>query len=130
MSNSDLLVEIGTEELPPTALLNLSNAFYHEVEKKLKESELNCSDIELYATPRRLALKIIALDEKQPDRFVDRFGPAVKAAFDEQGKPSKAAEGFARSCGVEISQLEQKKSDGKADKLFFSQNKIGRVLKR
>lgn len=126
MSNADLLVEIGTEELPPTALLNLSKAFQHEVEKRLKESELNFSNIEAYATPRRLALKVLALDEKQPDRMLDRFGPAVKAAFDKEGNPSKAAEGFARSCGVEVSQLEQK-NDGKTDKLFFSVNKVGEL---
>jgi glycyl-tRNA synthetase beta chain len=124
MSTSDLLVEIGTEELPPTALLTLSNAFCQEVEKRLHESELNFSSIETYATPRRLALKILSLDEKQPDRLIDRFGPAVQAAFDQQGKPSKAAEGFARSCGVDVDQLQQK-SDGKIDKLFFSLNKKG-----
>lgn len=124
MSTADLLIEIGTEELPPTALLTFSNAFQHEVEKRLQESELNFTSIEAYATPRRLALKVLSLDEKQPDRLIDRFGPAVKAAFDEQGKPSKAAEGFARSCGVELDQLQQK-NDGKIDKLFFSLNKIG-----
>jgi glycyl-tRNA synthetase beta chain len=124
MSNSDLLVEIGTEELPPTALLTLSNAFQLEVEKRLQESELSFASIETYATPRRLALKILSLDKKQPDRLIDRFGPAVKAAFDDQGKPSKAAEGFARSCGVAIDQLQQK-NDGKIDKLFFSLNKTG-----
>ncbi len=124
MPACDLLVEIGTEELPPTALLALSNAFCQEVEKRLRDSELNFSNIETYATPRRLALKILSLDEKQPDRLIDRFGPAVQAAFDEQGKPSKAAEGFARSCGVEVDQLQQK-SDGKINKLFFSLNKTG-----
>ena len=126
MSNSDLLVEIGTEELPPTALLTLSNAFQHEVEQRLQEAELSFSNIETFATPRRLALKIMALDEKQPDRLIDRFGPALQAAFDEQGNPSKAAEGFARSCGVEVAQLQQK-SDGKVDKLFFNLNKAGEL---
>ncbi len=109
MSNSDLLVEIGTEELPPTALLTLSIAFRNEVEKRLQESELSFTSIETYATPRRLALKVLALNEKQPDRLIDRYGPAVKAAYDEQGNPSKAAEGFARSCGVKLDQLQQKK---------------------
>ncbi len=124
MSNSDLLVEIGTEELPPTALLTLSIAFRNEVEKRLQESELSFTSIETYATPRRLALKVLALNEKQPDRLIDRYGPAVKAAYDEQGNPSKAAEGFARSCGVKLDQLQQK-NDGKIDKLFFNLNKTG-----
>lgn len=124
MSTADLLIELGTEELPPTALLRLSNAFKNEVESKLQEAKLKFTGIESFATPRRLALKVLNLDEQQPDMLVDRFGPAVKAAFDDQGKPSKAAEGFARSCGVDVSKLEQK-NDGKVDKLFFSINKTG-----
>jgi len=126
MSTSDLLVEIGTEELPPLALLALSNAFKQEVEHRLLEAKLNFSSIETFATPRRLALKILSLDEKQPDMQIDRFGPALQAAFDDAGKPSKAAEGFARSCGVEVHLL-QKKNDGKADKLFYSSNKTGEL---
>ena len=122
MSTADLLIEIGTEELPPTALLTFSNAFQHEVEKRLQESELNFTSIEAYATPRRLALKVLSLDEKQPDRLIDWFGPAVKAAFDEQGKPSKAAEGFARSCGVELDQLQQK-NDGYQKNFIFHDEK-------
>lgn len=124
MSTADLLIEIGTEELPPTALLTLSNAFKHEVESRLQEAKLNFTGIESFATPRRLALKVLCLDDKQPDMLVDRFGPAVKAAFDDQGKPSKAAEGFAHSCGIDVSRLQQK-NDGKVDKLFFSLNQPG-----
>ncbi len=126
MSSSDLLVEIGTEELPPKALLTLSNAFKHEVKSKLQAAKLNFSDIETFATPRRLALKALALDEKQPNMVIDRFGPNIQAAFDETGKPSKAATGFARSCGVEVDQLLHK-NDGKVDKLFYSSNKTGEL---
>ena len=124
MSLSDLLIEIGTEELPPKSLLTLSNAFLQEVEKGLRDANLAFSAIEGFATPRRLALKVIALDNKQPDSTHERFGPAVEASFDDQGQPSKAALGFARSCGVEVDQLLQK-SDGKVNKLFFSANKPG-----
>lgn len=128
-SPSDLLVEIGTEELPPKALFTLSNAFRNEVKKGLQEAALIFTGIEAFATPRRLALKIIALETKQPDRLNERFGPAVKAAFDEHGKASKAAEGFARSCGVEVSQLQQK-NDGKVLKLFYSAKKPGELTSK
>ncbi|MDG2090222.1 MAG: glycine--tRNA ligase subunit beta [Gammaproteobacteria bacterium] len=124
MSTSDLLIEIGTEELPPKALLSLSSSFKQEIESRLTKAKLNFTTIEPFATPRRLALKVISLDAKQPDMRLDRFGPAIKAAFDNEGNPSKAAEGFARSCGVEVNQLD-KKSDGKVDKLFFSSNNPG-----
>jgi glycyl-tRNA synthetase beta chain len=126
MSAADLLIELGTEELPPTALLNLSNAFKQQVATRLQDANLNFSSIEAFATPRRLALKVLALDEKQADIHTERFGPAVKAAFDDNGSPSKAAEGFARSCGVEVNQLEQK-NDGKVDKLYFSEQKPGEL---
>jgi len=124
MSAADLLIELGCEELPPKALLTLSEAFRQQVETRLQEAKLNFSAIETFATPRRLALKVLALDEKQADIQTERFGPALQAAFDDAGNPSKAAEGFARSCGVEVSQLEQK-NDGKVDKLFFSVSKAG-----
>lgn len=124
MSAADLLIELGCEELPPKALLTLSDAFKQQVETRLQEAKLNFSAVEAFATPRRLALKVLALDEKQADIQTERFGPALQAAFDDSGKPSKAAEGFARSCGVDVSQLEQK-NDGKIDKLFFRVSKPG-----
>ena len=129
MSPSDLLIEIGTEELPPKALLSLSNAFRDEVQKGLQDAALKFSNIEVFATPRRLALKIIALQHRQADSLHERYGPAVKVAYDEQGKASKAAEGFARSCGVEVTLL-QEKLDGKVLKLFFSATKPGEATSK
>lgn len=126
MPTSNLLIEIGTEELPPKALLTLSNAFQQEIETRLQKAKLNYSAVESFATPRRLALKVTSLENKQPDMLVDRFGPAIKAAFDDDGTPSKAAEGFARSCGVNVDELD-KKSDGKVEKLFFSISKTGEL---
>ena len=87
MSTSDLLIEIGTEELPPKALLSLSSSFKQEIESRLTKAKLNFTTIEPFATPRRLALKVISLDAKQPDMRLDRFGPAIKAAFDNEGNP-------------------------------------------
>ena len=114
MSNTnDLLIEIGTEELPPKALLKLSEAFENSVVADLKEANLDYNDITPFASPRRLALLITDLADKQADREVERRGPALTAAFGEDGCPTKAAEGFARSCGVasvdELSQLKTEK---------------------
>ena len=103
----DLLIEIGTEELPPRALDRLSAAFQSGLEARLEQSGLGFEAIRRFATPRRLALLVSKLDSAQADRIVERKGPAVSAAFDEAGNPTRAAEGFARSCGVALSDLEQ-----------------------
>lgn len=109
--NRDLLVEIGTEELPPKALRRLSQAFVDGVRRGLAEAGLDHGAVHPYATPRRLALRVCDVSETQPDQTVERRGPAVTAAFDEEGVPTKAAEGFARSCGVEVSDLETLETD-------------------
>ena len=103
----DLLIELGTEELPPKALKKLSQSFGDSIQKQLKEAKLNFASAELFATPRRLAIKITALDEQQADQAVEKLGPAVAAAYDKEGNPSKAAQGFARSNGVDFADLEQ-----------------------
>ncbi|RTZ59579.1 MAG: glycine--tRNA ligase subunit beta, partial [Gammaproteobacteria bacterium] len=101
-----LLVEIGTEELPPKALKTLSEALGDHLLEALKEARLaDDGDARLYATPRRLAVKVANVRVGQPDQEVERKGPAVAAAFDADGKPTKAAEGFARSCGVSVDEL-------------------------
>ena len=110
-TNKDLLIEIGTEELPPTALNKLSTAFYNGVKEGLEKADLSFSEIKKFAAPRRLALVISDLDVKQKDKIVERRGPALAAAFDEEGCPSKAAEGFARSCGVKVDDLEKLETD-------------------
>ncbi|MDH5408879.1 MAG: glycine--tRNA ligase subunit beta [Gammaproteobacteria bacterium] len=120
MSQRDLLIEIGTEELPPKALKKLSTAFCNETRDGLKKADLGFKEIKTYAAPRRLALLISDLDEAQQDKTVERHGPAVKAAFDADGNPTKAAEGFARSVGMSVSDLETK--DGK---LFFAKSEKG-----
>ncbi len=118
MSNRDFLVELGTEELPPKALKSLRDAFAAGIEKGLTDARLAYDRIEAYAAPRRLAVKVIQLVEQQPDAVQEKFGPAVAAAFDAEGKPSKAAEGFARGCGVEVAELERA-MDGKNERLVF-----------
>jgi len=111
MSTRDLLIEIGTEELPPKALNKLSRAFCSEVKSGLANAVLNFKDIKIFAAPRRLALLIKQLDETQPDKSVEKRGPAIQAAFGEDGCPTKAAEGFARSCGVKVEELDKLETD-------------------
>ncbi len=109
--SSDLLVEIGTEELPPTALRRLCTAFEESLGRLLKENHLAHAGSNGYATPRRLAVIIRDVPANQPDREVVRRGPAMTAAFDEDGNPTKPAEGFARSCGVSVAELDQLETD-------------------
>jgi glycyl-tRNA synthetase beta chain len=118
MNKQDLLIEIGTEELPPKALPGLSAAFSTGMETGLNRLGLTFSGITPFASPRRLALLIHGLDEQQADSEVEKLGPAIQAAFDAEGNPTRAAEGFARSCGVSVADLEQK-ADGKVTKLVF-----------
>ncbi len=103
----DLLIEIGTEELPPKALLRLSDAFASQIGAGLGEAGLLGGTIEAFATPRRLAVIARAVAACQPDRDIERRGPALNAAFDADGQPTRAAQGFARSCGVEVDALER-----------------------
>ena len=103
----DLLIEIGTEELPPKALRRLSLAFADEMAKGLDSASIEPEKIHVYATPRRLALLLKALPTAQRDRETTRRGPAVAAAFDDEGCATQAAIGFAKSCGVEVEELDQ-----------------------
>lgn len=115
------LVEIGTEELPPKSLKKLALALLENFETlALTESLLPPgARNEVYFSPRRLALYIPALRLKQPDRNEERVGPAVSAAYAPDGTPTKAAEGFARSCGVQVEQLERRQTD-KGERLAYT----------
>ena len=104
MAAHTLLVELGVEELPPNAIDNLSDALAAGIQRGLAEAGVTFESVIAYASPRRLAVRIEALADKQPDREVERRGPALAAAF-KDGQPTRAAEGFARSCGVSVDQL-------------------------
>ncbi|MGP9568633.1 glycine--tRNA ligase subunit beta [Halomonas sp. AOP5-B2-8] len=104
MAVNTLLLELGAEELPPKALDALSDAFAAGIEKGLKEADVPFASVAAFATPRRLAVQVFELADKQPDRDVERRGPALAAAF-KDGVATKAAEGFARSCGVTVDDL-------------------------
>mgnify|MGYP000011363572 CR=1 FL=1 len=120
----DFLVELGTEELPPKALHKLMDAFADGIAQGLKAAELEFGEIKAYAAPRRLAVAVDRLAEKQRDKQIEKLGPAVAAAFDKEGKPSKAAEGFARSNGVTFDQLKRVDTD-KGERLAFVSEQKG-----
>lgn len=107
----DFLVELGTEELPPKALQRLSHAFRDELVQGIDAASLSHGTVTAYATPRRLAVLVEALATQQPDQVIERRGPALAAAFDANGKATKAAEGFARSCGTTVDALEKLETD-------------------
>ena len=107
----DLLIEIGTEELPPKALLRLSNAFTDGVRKGFAQAELQHGEMKSYAAPRRLAIWIQQVQAAQADREQLRRGPALAAAFNGEGCATPAAQGFARSCGVTVEELERIETD-------------------
>src|SRR5690554_4502300 len=100
MATQDFLVELGTEELPPKALKPLSDAFTQGIVKGLEEAGVAFGTVESFAAPRRLAVRIRDLADAQPDKPVEKRGPAVKAAFDDAGNPTRALTGFATSLGI------------------------------
>jgi glycyl-tRNA synthetase beta chain len=105
MNKKDLLIEIGTEELPPKALKRLAMAFADEMHSGFEKKDLGHGAYQWFATPRRLAVLVQDLVAGQEDREVQRRGPALAAAYDKDGVPTKATEGFARSCGVSVDAL-------------------------
>ena len=111
MTTQNFLVEIGTEELPPKALKTLATSFADNVEAELNQAGLSFDKIEWFAAPRRLAVKVLNLATQQPSKEIEKRGPAVSAAFDAEGKPTKAAEGWARGCGITIEQAERIATD-------------------
>ncbi len=109
---ADFLVELGTEELPPTALRGLRDAFADGLAAELAELRLEHGEIESFASPRRLAVRIRSLATRQPDRDVEAKGPPVSVAFDDAGKPKPPALAFAKKCGVAVEDLDQLMESG------------------
>jgi glycyl-tRNA synthetase beta chain len=126
-TTNDLLIELGTEELPPKALKQLSDAFSKGIVDGLTKAGFDIEAYDSFAAPRRLAVLIKDVAEAQPDRDVERKGPSLKAAYDENGNPTKAVMGFARSCGVEVDALQQQETD-KGVWLVFKATEKGQAL--
>ena len=127
MSRDDLLIELGTEELPPKALKKLSDAFTSGIVAGLKKAGFEINEVASFAAPRRLAVLIKDVAASQPDREIERKGPSLKAAYDGDGKPTKAVMGFARAVGVDVAELQQQETD-KGAWLIFKATEKGHLL--
>ncbi|RBM86503.1 glycine--tRNA ligase subunit beta [Vibrio paracholerae] len=120
----EFLIELGTEELPPKQLRTLAEAFAANFAAELATADIAHEGVTWFATPRRLALKVANLAESQPDRVVEKRGPAVNVAFDADGKPTKASEGWARGNGITVEQAERLVTD-KGEWLLFKEQVQG-----
>ena len=118
-TSADFLVELGTEELPPKALLKLRDAFSRGITEGLTSARLAHGEVHAFATPRRLSVLVKELQLTQPTQQLENRGPPVAIAYDENGQPTKAAEAFARKCGVTIDQVSTVATD-KGEWLFYS----------
>ena len=107
MSKHSVLFELGCEELPPKSLKTLRDALQQEVSTRLAAIGLHAEQVLAYAAPRRLAIVLNNIDAQQADRTEEKRGPAAVAAFDAEGKQTKALEGFMRGAGITVDQLER-----------------------
>lgn len=127
MLHNTLLIEIGTEELPPKALKGLSEAFTAALQTLLSEAQFSFSSVKPFASARRLAVQVLELSSEQADSVVEKRGPAVAAAFAADGSPTKAAEAWARSNGIEVNQAERLVTD-KGEWLLYKATVKGQPL--
>ncbi len=123
---STILFELGCEELPPKSLKPLRDALQTSVTEQLTAADITFDSIKAFAAPRRLAIQIQGISDKQPDRTEQKRGPAIKAAFDAEGNPTRAAMGFAKGLGIEASELTTINTD-KGDYVGFEQTIRGQA---
>jgi len=126
----NLLIELGTEELPPKALRKLGESFASGIFESLVEADVASpgeGNMCFYASPRRLAVWVRKVAPRQEGRMEERKGPSIKAAFDAEGNPTKAAQGFAHSLGVEVGML-QKQQTEKGAWLVYQQKIAGEKI--
>lgn len=125
---ADLLIELGTEELPPKSLKALSDSFTQSIVDQLSSLAISMGEVQSFATPRRLAVLIKNTQLQQADEQVEKRGPAVSAAFDANGNPTKAAQGWARGAGIEVAAAERLVTD-KGEWLLHKATVPGKALK-
>ena len=128
MSQENLLIELGTEELPPKSLRKLAESFANNVEAELIKADLSFDNVRWLASPRRLAVVVTHLVSKQADKVVEKRGPAVNVAFDDSGAATQAAQGWARSNGITVEQAERLVTD-KGEWLLFKSSAKGLHVK-
>jgi glycyl-tRNA synthetase beta chain len=124
---ADLLIEVGTEELPAHGLSSLADRFANKMQEALQKATLNFSELKSFVTNRRLALIVKNLADRQADQIIERRGPALNRAFNEDGTPTQAAIGFANSCGGAIAKL-QKLENKDGTWLCYKQKQIGKTV--
>ena len=129
MSKENLLIELGTEELPPKSLRKLAESFASNVEAELSKAALPFTSVRWLASPRRLALIVSDLTNAQADKVVEKRGPAVNVAFDAEGQATKAAQGWARSNGISVDQAERLVTD-KGEWLLFKSEVKGQTVEQ
>ena len=120
MKTHDFLLELGTEELPPKLLLKLSKALKDNLSSELEKLSIKSDSIKAFATPRRLAISISELQSKQQDQVLEKKGPSTQS-------PEMAINGFAKSCGVDVSELEKKELGGK-EYFYYSKEETGQSV--
>lgn len=127
MTKETLLIELGTEELPPKALSKLATVFFEQIKGQLESADLDYDAIKWFASPRRLAVQVTSLDAKQADKAIEKRGPAVNVAFDAEGNPTKAAEGWARSNGITVAEADRLSTD-KGEWLLHKATQAGKTV--
>ena len=127
MNKDTLLIELGTEELPPKSLEKLATSFYTQITSQLEKANLSFNEAAWFASPRRLAIQVQGLEGSQQDKVVEKRGPSVSVAFDADGVASKAAEGWARSNGITVDQAERLKTD-KGEWLLHKSTETGQHI--
>ncbi len=120
----DFLIEIGCEELPPKALETLATALVTSLTNQLQQAGIQHGAVRSFASPRHIGAMVSALEAKQSDQIIERKGPPLASAFDAEGKPTQACLGFARSCNIDVDQLEQLETE-KGTRLVFKQQQAG-----
>ena len=125
MPTNTFLLEIGTEELPPKSLSNLREALQQNVSSGLEQAGLSHGEVYSFATPRRLAILVHELANRQPDQKVEKRGPAVKSAFNDDGTPTKALAGFMKGCQIKDPTQLDTVTTNKGDYLVYRATKKG-----
>lgn len=123
----DIVLEIGCEELPTAAVRQLGEGLWRLLAESLTQQGLKAERSQWFATPRRLACTFFGLPDAQPAQLIEKRGPALSAAFDADGQPSKAALRFAESCGVSVTELSEEKTE-KGQWLFYRSSQPGQHL--
>jgi glycyl-tRNA synthetase beta chain len=127
MNKAPLLIEIGTEEMPPLKLLSFQTAWRTSFEQSLKSAQLEFSEIQTFVTPRRLAILIHELSDTQPDQVIERKGPHLATAFDAQGNPTPATQGFLRGLNVTLADCHHQETP-KGTFLYYRATQPGQTL--